>query len=1400
MATNFRESLKNAMAANVNTYATARVMTLAEEPAVAAYSLDVAAEETWTRSEKYLWYEEYADENISTIDEDKNIVVHQKQINVTQESNSQFIPFRMPRRYDNVDLMEKTLLIHFTNSKGNEDNESPVNVSYSDNYIQFAWLVGDTATAIAGEVEFEIQAIGVNSKGGEYIWKTRPNGKLNIEKSLSGNGVIEPDSTWITSFMTQVTEKVAEAQLAANEAKAAAVEAQESANNVAGQIVDVVANAMEETLSSYYTKDETEQKSLELIGNALSDYYTKEEVDQIIAEQDFTEVLDEVQKKIDAIDGLANLVVEYDQTTNTMTFKNGEAEIVSHVLNTNPTEEWTASLMTSVQDKIDNAVNPVSQTVSGLQGNVSTLSKNLNDNYYTSSESDEKYALKSAVEDLNGELESKASSEEVGTLRTDVDNLTETVNSKATTEEVSALRTSLSTVETTANTNKSDLSTLSTKVGELDQQISELPTSAGKEYYATYDAEHVFKLYEVDGENESVKSQFTISGGGGGATTTTTVKIDRITASPLVVTKSDKAIIKYSFSSVDSSGDDTGEGTATWKVGSTVVATSMALQGDNSFDLTDYVTLGTQKITLSITDAAGTVSVKTWTIQVVDVRLESSFNDKLTYPIGTIAFDYTPYGAISKDIHFILDGEEIETITTGTSGIPMGYTIPAQEHGAHLFEVYMTAVINNNTIESNHIVKDILWYDENSDVPVIGCVQQSITALQYDTTNIVYTVYDPKTESPEVILAVDGDIVSTLTLDSNTQTWPFKTADIGDHVLTITCGETVKTINVKIEKLDIEIEPVTAGLVIDFNPVGKSNSDTDRVWHNDTYKMSVSENFDWVNGGYQIDAAGDQYFCIKAGTSVDIDYQMFADDAKRNGKEMKLIFRTTNVQETNAQFMSCVDNTTGTDHIGIEMFAHEAFIYGSADKLNLKYSEEDIIEFEFNITKNTEKVTEICGYEDGVPTRHLVYDDSFNFTQSTPKTITLGSDKCDLHIYRLKIYNTSLTDRGVLNNFIADARSADEMIDRHRRNQIYDENQQLTPEILAEKCPWLRVYVVSAPYFTNKKSDKVPYTTIRQIYKDGDPILDNWTCYDCSHSGQGTSSDNYGASARNLDFIMNKSQREGVEPYFILGDGKTRAEEVSLTRTSIPVAYYNFKANVASSNHFTNALLAKRYNEFNPYTLPYVREDESMIDYIKTTMEFHNAVVFIQETDTDLSTHREFADTDVHFYSIGNIGDSKKTDDTRLVDPADRYECINEICDVELPLSDWPNTPEAITALEAEKFDKSGSYEWRYIWEDGTDEENADVREYCKQRWIEMYKFVVQSTDEEFKAHFEDYFVLDSVLYYYLFTTRYCMVDNRSKNSFWHYGKTGAVDTDGNPVRKWDLTMAYDCDKHRMSQ
>lgn len=1374
MALSFEESKKQlaAQAATPMMMSMRAVAAPADEP-IAAY----AGNETWEKPANAHFYEyhngEYSDEDYSIVDAEKNVVLSKMQINLTQENNSQYIPFEIPRHYDGFDLSTTQLSFYWVNKNGEGSFALPVDVYCSADKIRMAWLIDDNVTMVAGKVKFEIQASGKNSLGNDYVWKTRPNDGLNVLQSLYFQTFVKPDESWQTDFVGKIAAEKEAAQAAASAAQTVLTEVQALKDST---------QALHDGL-----KDGLAEEAANAVAGVLGDYALKSDIPSLNGYATEQYVQDEIAK-VDVTDQLPKNLSDL-------------------------AEDETHRVVTDAEKEAWNAKSEFSGAYADLTGAPTDISTFNNDaGYLTEHQSLEGYATETYVKDeiekvdVSGQLTDYAKSADVYT-KTEVDeaisNVEVDLSDYYTKTEVD---TKTSAIASTAETASSGVSSLSETVTELQTTVNSIDTSPRLTYDVKYNdtedadvGENVFALYEItnegkEGEVREIKQKFTIVGGGGGTSASSTLKIGYVTTSPFVVTINDKAVIKYTFSGTDSSGDAVTEGNATWKIAGRVIATGIALAGENEFDITDHLSIGTQKVNLTITDDAGSLVSKNWTVQKIDVRLESSFNDKITYPVGKVSFDYTPYGAIAKTVHFKLDGKELGVVETTSSGIPMAYEIPAQAHGAHLLESYMTAEVNGNTIESNHIVKDIMWYDASSDKAVIGTIYQKFTARQYDTTNIVYTVYDPTTETPTVEIAVDGVVVSTPTLTEATNTYSYKTDVVGDHVITIKCGEVVKTLTATITKLDINVAPVTAGLVFDFNPSGKSNNDADRVWSDGEVAMSVSDNFDWVNGGYQYDENGDQYFCIKAGTSAEINYLMFADDAKRNGKEMKLVFKTTNVQEANAQFMSCVDNTTGSDHIGIDMFVHEAYIYGSADQLHLKYSENDIIEFEFNITKDTEGVTEICGYEDGVATRHLVYDDSFGFTQAVPKTIALGSEKCDLHIYRFKVYNTSLTDRGILSNFIADARNAEEMISRYNRNQIYDENQNLTPETLAEKCPWLRVYVVSAPYFTNKKSDKVPYTTIKQIYKNGDPILDNWVCYDCQHSGQGTSSDNYGASARNLDFIMNKSGVDGVDPYFILGDGSTRATKVSLTRTSIPNAYFNFKANVASSNHFTNALLAKRYNTFNPYVRAFVREDESIIEYIKDTMEFHNAVVFIQETDTDLSTHREFADTDVHFYSIGNIGDSKKTDKTRLTDPTDRYEFVNEICDVELPLSDWPNTPEAIAALEAEKFDKSGSYEWRYIWEDGTDEENAAVFDYCKQKWIDMYKFVVQSTDEEFKAHFADYFVLDSVLYYYLFTTRYCMVDNRAKNSFWHYGKTGEVDGSGNPIRKFDLCFMYDCD------
>ena len=950
-----------------------------------------------------------------------------------------------------------------------------------------------------------------------------------------------------------------------------------------------------------------------------------------------------------------------------------------------------------------------------------------------------------------------------------------------------------------------------------------------------------YMLYLTDKDNNIIEETGVriisgAGGGSGGGASGNSLKIGYITPSPFVVTSKDTAKIKFTFSGTDSSGDEILQASATWRIDGAVVAYTAVNSGENEFDATKYLKSGgTIKILLTVVDDAGAVATKTWSVQQIDLRLESTFNDKITYDITKpVLFNYTPYGAVDKKLYLSIDGNPVATIDSPVklSGNPANYALPAQPHGAHLVEMYAEATVNNNKITSNRIAKDILWYDSNSNDPVIGVVLQNFTAKQYDTTNIEYTVYDPTTENPEVIIAVDGEEVSTVTLTNPTNIFAYNTAEVGSHTITLTCRNITKTLTCVIEKLDIDINPVTVGLAFDFNPVGKSNDDADKLWSDGDITMSVSDNFDWVNGGYKQDANGDTYFCIKSGTTATINYNLFEDDAKQTGKEMKLIFKTTNVANPDTIFMSCLDNTTDKDHIGIKMQPHAANIYGQNGRLELAYSENDVVEFEFNISAITEAIPMVMGYEDGVPTRPMVYNTAYSFQQNTPKPIVFGCNDCDVHIYRMKVYSVSLSNVDILNNFIADARTTEEMRARYSRNQIYDENQKLDPNVLAEKCPWLRVYKLSAPHFTNNKSDKVPDTTIQQLYKGGDPILDNWIAHNAQHSGQGTSSNNYGAAGRNLDFIMNKGNA-----YIELGDG-TITDNITLSRTSVPVAYLNAKVNIASSNNLTNAILANRYNQFNPYHRPFVRDTEDEVKNIKDTMEFYNCVIFIQETDPDVTTHREFADTDWHFYAIGNIGDSKKTDDTRATDPDDKYECCVEIMDVALPLSDWPvdtmynamgytvdeTTKEPIYTwakdenlpilyekidgnyvltsdttvdltktyyvdiLEHDDFSEDYTYGWRYLWEDGSDEENKEVFDYCKQKWIELYRFITTSSDADFKAHLKDYFVVDSALYYYLFTTRYCMVDNRAKNTFWHYSKTA----DG--TRKWDLCWDYDND------
>ena len=1388
MSLSFEESLKkNAVANNIVVAATSvnnmaitnmaikdnSIMTLDENYGIAAYSGD---DGNWQQHSDYVYYYSFSDDNISVVSENKDINLNNKQFNITQEENSQYIPFEMPRYYDGFDLVNTAISIHYETKSGRHGASKPVNVTYNNEKIRFGWLIDANATIDVGTLKFEIHAYGsVTGSDGvskSYVWKTKSNSTLNVLQSLCDceDVINNIDDSWIQELVTDIAIKIADQikDVAVGEqvtaAENAAISAEQSASN-----------------AEQYAKDAS-SAATETVNTVLKDYATIKYVDDAVAGVDVTE------------------------------------QLASYV--------QTEDLETNYYNRIDTAQlinSTVEQKGYATEGYVNQAIESADlDSYYKKEETYNRTEI----------------DEKVGNVKVD---LTGYATEVYVDNKVNPLSSSI-------DTNTKNISSLSKTIGELQEDINAIDTSPRLTYDVVYNdvenpeiGENGFGFYEIkyegqENEERTLKKKFTITGGSGGGSGSV-LKITYVTKSPVVATINDKILIAYNFSGTDSSGDIVTEGKYTWKIGSKIIASGIATNGENIFDATDFATTTSQKFVLSITDEAGNLVTKSWNVQKVDVRLESTFNDTYQYN-GDVSFNYTPYGAIEKNIHFVLDGKEIGNVTTTTSGIPTSYTIPSQTHGSHLLDVYMTANVNNTEIESNHIYKDIIWFDSTSSIPVIGCATPTIDVVQYNTVNIKYTVIDPNTETPKVTWNIDGVDMPQETLTEKDAlgyyTYSYKANNHGTFTLTITCGDAEpKVITINVEKLDINVSPVTAGLEFDFNPVGFSNSSTDRLWSYNNVTMTVSDNFDWVNGGYQIDENGDQYFCVKAGTNAVINYNLFADDPKKNGKEFKIIFRTKNIRKRDTSFLACMN-----DNIGLDMKVEHATIYESGGSLKSNYCENEIIEYEFNINKYAD-MSIVMSYEDGTPSKPYEYTEASSFKQSSPQPITIGSADCDIFIYRMKAYSTSLTDTDIKNNFIADARNADEIVARYNRNQIYTDGNLITTsasgdfsvDALMKAAPDLRYIFLEVPQFTNDKDNKIDGCTVYFRYPNGTRPQDNWTCTGMRHRGQGTSSNLYGYAGRNIDLCMDRST--SLFTYTDEEGNTVESSTITLTDTSVPTDYLNIKVNIASSENANNAQMARRFNEYQPF-LRYARKKDSRV---KDTMEFYNCVVFIRETSTDLSNtpHREFNDTNWHFYAIGNVGDSKKTDDTRVNNADDPKEHIVEITDADKPLSAFPTGKEehAVCPIDEWKsgntaydilysneyvYDEEGefesfggtTYEFRYEMDGITEEQ----REANINVWRDLYKFIATSTDEEFYAHLKDYFVVDSALYYYLFTERYTMVDNRAKNSFWHYGKVYISTTEAtelgeteasyyiidneaaaiNDGYRYDLTFGYDMD------
>lgn len=403
-------------------------------------------------------------------------------------------------------------------------------------------------------------------------------------------------------------------------------------------------------------------------------------------------------------------------------------------------------------------------------------------------------------------------------------------------------------------------------------------------------------------------------GGGGGGGSLTKVTIKQVDWPATVVLGNENVKVTINWTSLMET-EPTGNGTLYLTVNEKQVEVkSNQPQGNITFNISDYIVTGNNTIQIKVMDAYGTVGTTIGTLNAVTLELKSNFDYTIPYPLaGTtgITYTYIPYGDLEKTVYFIIDGSIYDTTKVLSTGDQQSIKINSLTHGSHKLEVYFTANISGETVQSNTLTYDLIYYIESDPTPIIASNFTDFEQEQFISFNIPYRVFISGRNLFDVDLIVDGVVQKSITVNASEQIWNYKNDVPGNYILEIRCGITSKTFNIHINKSSITIEPVKTDLALALGTQGRSNSEALEkrvVWEDKEHNIKCNlTNFNWSSDGWLQDSDGNSMLRLTGDARVEIPYKPFEDEFNRSGKTIELEIATSTVRNYESKIISCLD-------------------------------------------------------------------------------------------------------------------------------------------------------------------------------------------------------------------------------------------------------------------------------------------------------------------------------------------------------------------------------------------------------------------------------------------------------------------------------------------------------------
>lgn len=945
-------------------------------------------------------------------------------------------------------------------------------------------------------------------------------------------------------------------------------------------------------------------------------------------------------------------------------------------------------------------------------------------------------------------------------------------------------------------------------------------------------------LLNAGGEVISTTDQF--SGAGGGSSLATKVILTRVTANKTVKI-GDDVKLTYKYDHVNSeTGESTGnpakaivtiiQGANTNTLESNIYAGS-----SNTVDVTKYMGVGTNTVRVKVQVGEGAemqVSQITWTINVVQLTLSSSFNIATSINRGdSVTIPYALSGAGNKTLRCYVDGvdKEDRSITASTANGSFSIDTSGMSHGTHSVQLVVELELSeDNIIKSNSIYFAIGVRETDNNAPIVyarfdypdgslilGENTPYIQTKQFDVYTLSYAAYNPKETPTNAIVYVGEDVASSSSVPFVVQNLTLRASNYGEQKCRIVVGKTEYSFRLIAEKSELNISEPTDGMTLKLSAQGRNNNDVNREEWSYNGIQTVFEGFKWGGDGWIGNALR---LNDKARAVVQYAPLRQPDQNVTNAFAFAVKYKVSEVVDDEAELIRCVDG----DGTGFVITAQEARMQTKGkSSLSMKMASGEVYEVMFvSFPKSASGSSEyeklntemVYLYINGIMSGSVQRSASDSIYQSDPQFVTMGADGATLDVYLLRAYNTYLSDSQVLDCYMIDQDSVDDMFALYESNNVIDDNGNVTVDSVPDGMRYIII--------TGRQDNGVPTVLQAAVNNDKDPKYDvdemlcvvkgnqslNFKCVGGCIRLQGTSSLAY--PIKNYRIYFKNASKVAGDLYLgcdeqgvggeLQEDAKYSFRQAGTSnKAAAPVDCFCLKADFAESSSSHNTGMAKIVQNILTAAgelTPAQAHCSGEYGYdVRTTIDGEPCYLFYRGTldetpqflgkfnfNNDKSTEAVFGFCDIPGYH----DQSWVADKFSGVNPTECWEFLNNDYPMGMFLDDDFDT----------KGD-DGTPNWLKVFEARFPDDDDINAEYeagtRKPKYLEpLVKWVkgTQNDGGKFKAELADWFDVDYLCDYYMFTEIMGCVDQRVKNmmmGFWY-------DPEKDKVLAY--MIFYDCD------